>query len=260
MRSHIDLLLSDLHQRVLNLQNLLVSLGSYGQDRTLRLKRAPLEFVGTLANYLFGIVDHTSFAEAQAVISQLEELSETERKTLNLHGKILNLTASHIKNLEDNQSKTHQAIASLDSNVKILDTAIRSVERQVFDVSNALSMVSSITYAASAVTDLAYTFTQFSDGLNMMTKGQLSPILFPADRLTSILDEINHSNSRTLWPSAPEFLPLYYKFTQIIPLNYQSFLFLIMIPLLPNPSAELNLFKLEILPYPLSHTARSALS
>ena len=47
-------------------------------------------------------------------------------------------------------------------------------------------------------------------------------------------------------------MPLYYKFSEVIPLNLDNFLFLILVPLVPDPASELNLFAVTQLPYPLS--------
>ena len=60
MRDHITLLITDLHTRVLNLKNQLITLGSYGHEApptSLRVIRSPFDFVGTVASYLFGVTD-----------------------------------------------------------------------------------------------------------------------------------------------------------------------------------------------------------
>ena len=141
MQDHIALLLQDLHTRTADLRNLLTTLGNFGRKaaeplalRSSRIRRAPFEFIGTAANYLFGLTDYSSFKSAQEIIHQLTDLTEAERLQLNIHNDILNVTSLHINKLEKNQNKTIKAILDLDANVRALNITLFKSVNTLFDV------------------------------------------------------------------------------------------------------------------------------
>ena len=258
LRAHISLLIADLHQRMSNLKDLLITLADFGLSSapdTLKLRtiRGAFDIIGSGLHYLFGIVDSATYDEAKQIIESLQDMSEKERNTLNLHSRILNTTAIHVERLEDNQKKATAAIISLDSNVRVLALALQNTEEQLFEVSNAINMISSISYASSAIADLTYEFSRFSKGLSAMIRGSLAPEILPSTNLASIINELNlHSHTRTLWPASAAYLPLYYKMAQVVPLNYQEFLFLVLIPLMPDSNSQMSLYRVSSLPYPVN--------
>ena len=258
LRNHIALLITDLHQRVQNLRDVLTSLADFGipeAPATLRqrVKRGLVDGIGIGLHYLFGVIDAQTYQEARDIIDQLSDLTEKERDQINIHSKVLNLTAVHIDQLEANQKKAHDAILHLDDNLSVLSNAIRAEATDIFGISNALSMVSAISYAASAMADMTLEFNRFSSGLATMVKGTLASEIIPSQNLAALVNELNLRNTRTLWPAAPEYLPLYYKFSQVICLNYREFTFLVLIPLLPKENAQkLKLFEVSALPYPIN--------
>ena len=257
LRSHITLLIADLHQRVANLKDMLSSLADFGLPTapdTLKLRRTrgAIDAVGSGLHWLFGLTDSATFNEAKIIIDQLQDLSEKERQQLNLHNKVLNATALHIDRLEANQQKAQNAIINLDSNMIMLSTALRKSNEAIFEISNVLNMVSSISYAASAVMDLTYEFGRVSTGLTTMVRGKLAAEILPSKNLAKIINELNLQNTRTLWPSSARYLPLFYKFAQVICINYKEFIFLVLLPLLPEDNAQLSLYRVSSLPYPLN--------
>ena len=258
LREHIALLIADLHQRVQNLQDVLTSLADFGipeAPATLRerAKRGLIDGIGIGLHYLFGVIDAKTYQEARNIIDQLADLSEKERDQINIHSQVLNLTAVHVDQLEQNQQKASEAIQHLDNNLQVLSKALREQEADIFGLSNALGMVSSISYTASAMADMTNEFNRFSSGLATMVKGTLASEIIPSQNLAALINELNLRNTRTLWPAAPEYLPLYYKFSQVVCLNYREFTFLILIPLLPKESAQkLKLYEVSALPYPIN--------
>ena len=131
LHNHISLLISDLHQRVQNLQNVLTSLADFGLPEApanlrSRMKRGLINGIGVGLNYLFGVIDAQTYQEARDLIDQLQDLTECERDQLNIHSKVLNLTSVHIEKLEQNQQKAEDAILHLDNNLLVLSNAIRT--------------------------------------------------------------------------------------------------------------------------------------
>ena len=256
LRSHTNLLLIDLHQRVKGLKDRLRSLGDFGlpvaDSLHQRVGRSAFDFVGSGLHYLFGVVDSATFDDAMNIVNEIKELSEQERNQLNLHGRVLNITAIHIKQLEENQKKVESAINNLDGNIRTLSQSLLRGEESLFSLSNIVNMVSAVSYASSAISDLTYDINRFARGLEGMLKGSLSADIYPADQLSTIVQELNDNNIRTLWPASATYLPYYYQFVQVIPLNKEEFLFLLLLPLLPDPYAQMDLHRVTSLPYPIN--------
>ena len=255
MQSHLGLLMDDLHTRILDLKSMLATLANYGQQSMadpLKLhKRSAFDFVGSAASYLFGLVDNSEYKELTDIIDQLSEMSEQERKTLNLHSKVLNVTALHIDALEANQARTREAIRTLDNNMRAINMTLASEHDSIYTLENSVRMISAISYAASSINDLDYLYHKFTTGLNAMTRGVLSPEILPPVKLVKIIDELNKVNLRALWPSTDPFIPLYYKFASVLPIKAETFMFYVMIPLYPEPKTVLDLFKVTALPFPI---------
>ena len=254
MQDHLDLLMSDLDSRITDLRSLLASLDNYGRQRitepVFRYKRSPFDFIGTGASYLFGLVDHSQFQDLNNIIQQLADLTESERKQLNLHKSVLNVTALHIKSLEENQERTKNALLTLDSNVRAINLTIYEQQESIYTLDNSIRMISALNYATTAMSDLDYIYSRFSQGISKMTRGVLSPEIFPPDKLVKILDELDKVGLRALWPSNDQFIPLYYKFSTVLPVKTDVFMFYILIPLFPEPNTGMSLYKVTALPYP----------
>ena len=257
LRNHIALLIADLHQRVQNLRDVLTSLADFGLPQApamlrSRLRRGLVDGIGVGLHYLFGVIDAQTYQEAKDLLDELQDMSERERDQLNIHSRVLNLTTVHINRLEENQNKAQEAITHLDSNLLVLSKALKEQQEGIFELSNALNMVSAISYAGSAIADMTYEYNRFANGLATMVKGTLASEIIPSTNLASLITELNLRNTRTLWPPAPEYLPLYYRFSQVVCLNYKDFTFFVLIPLLPKNNAQLKLFEVSALPYPLN--------
>ena len=148
MQAHIALLMSDLEIRINNMRGLLASLANYGRqdlpEHTFRHKRSPFDFVGSAASYLFGLVDHSEFQDMGSIVQQLADLSEKERKQLNLHTHILNVTSLHIEALEQNQKRTRDAILTLDANVRAINLTITAEQDNMYTLDNSVRMISAL--------------------------------------------------------------------------------------------------------------------
>ena len=258
LRDHTTLLLKDLDQRMGNLRSVLVSLADYGNTPSskskpvTRRRRGLANFVGSAAHVLFGVIDSNTFEEAQQTIEQIESLSEEERVQLNIHSRVINITQTHVHNLELFQGKAMKALTELDSNIRVLSTALMNQERKIWHITQALNLVSTVSYASSAIADLTYEFNRFSKGLEGMTSGHLRPEIYSPEHLGQVIQDLNARNIRTLWPGSKEYLSLYFKFAEVIPLNLETLTFLVLLPLLPTPAGELMLYRVTALPHPIN--------
>ena len=256
MQQHLLLLMDDLDTRVNDLKSLLKTLANYGKQPMadpLRLhKRSPFDFVGSAASYLFGLVDHAEFKSMSDIMDHLVDMTEEERRTLNMHSTILNVTALHVDALEENQKRTTDAIRTLDEETRAINLTLSSTQQSVYTLDNSVRMISALSYASTAMNDLDYIYNRFSTGIGAMTRGVLSPEILPPTKLISILDELNKVNLRALWPSTDPYIPLYYKFSSVLPVKTDIFLFYVLLPLYPEPNNEMNLFKVTALPFPIN--------
>ena len=120
----------------------------------------------------------------------------------------------------------------------------------IYTIDNSVRMISALSYATAALTDLDYIYSRFSSGVSKMTRGILAPEILAPDRLASILDDLDKVNLRALWPSTDPFIPLFYKFSTVVPVKTSSFMFYILIPLYPEPNTDMSLYRVTALPYP----------
>ena len=257
LKEHTSLLLRDLDQRMKNLRGVLIALSDYGnspksKSKPMIRRRGLANFIGSAANFLFGVVDSATFDSAQKAIERIESLSEEERVQLNIHSRVINITQTHVHNLELFQTKAMKALTELDQNIQFLSTALMNQDRKIFHMTQALNLVSTVSYASSAVQDLTYEFNRFAEGLEGMTSGHLRPEIYAPDHLGEVIRKLNSQNIRTLWPGSKEYISLYYKFAEVIPLNLDSLTFLVMLPLLPQPAGELMLYGMTALPHPIN--------
>ena len=255
LRDHISLLMSDLKERVASLKNMLWVMADINMEPPAslqRVNRGLFNAGGSALSYLFGVVDSSTFDEAESAITSLEDMSELEREQLNVHSRIINITQQHLQRIEVNQKKTLAALSEMDANVKLLSTALLKQTQEVFTISNTLALVSAISYVGTAISDLTHTFDKFSQGLEVMLKGTLSPELFSANELMAVINELDSKNIRSLWPGSPSYVGLFFKFCTVVSLNARQLTFLVLLPLLPEPNGELDLYRISSLPFPVN--------
>ena len=256
MQSHIHLLLSDLAVRTNNLRTLLTTMGQYGRPYNvrepeasrLRFTRGLFDGLGTAAHWLTGLIDSNTYQEIQNIVENLNTLSERMRAQLNIHSDILNITLLHVEEIQNHQGKALEAIKQLEANLVSFNASLD----HMLDINSALHMISAISYASSALRDLDYKFGRFVDGLNKMNRGFLAPEIMSPDHLGLIIGSLSNKNLRPLWPATGEFINMYYRFAEVIPINTNNFFYFVTLPLLPQPDTQLNLYSVKYLPYPVS--------
>ena len=256
MQSHIHLLLSDLAVRTTNLRTLLTTMGQYGrpynvhepEPNRLRFTRGLFDGIGTAAHWLTGLIDSNTYQETQDIVENLNTLSERMRAQLNIHSDILNITLLHVEEIQAHQGKAIDAINQLEANLAKFNASLDHMR----DVNSALHMISAISYASSALRDLDYKFGRFADGLNTLNRGFLAPEIISPDHLGLIINSLSNKNLRPLWPATGEFINMYYRFAEVIPINTNNFFYFVTLPLLPQPNTQLDLYSVKYLPYPVS--------
>ena len=95
LRDHISLLMSDLKERVASLKNMLWVMADINVEPPAslqRVNRGLFNAGGSTLSYLFGVVDSSTFDEAESAITSLKDMSELEQEQLNVHSRIINIT------------------------------------------------------------------------------------------------------------------------------------------------------------------------
>ena len=257
MQHHLHLLISDIQERVLNLRSMLDVMEDFGKfdtpSKLTRGKRGLFNAGGKLASYLFGLVDSDSYEETNKIINNLKTLTEEERLSINLHSEILNITSLHMEEITSRQSKAIESIITIDNNLQILNATLARNLDEIYDLNNSIRMISAISYASSALRDLDYKFSRFISGLTELNRGFLSEKIIKPEHLQTIIAKLIDRNLRPLWPPTREYIQLYYRFSEIMKINTNKYMYLLMIPLLPDPVTELELYSLKTLPYPVSN-------
>ena len=251
MRDHLSLLIDDLTLKTESLRSILSSMSQKEQGLS-RPKRALFEAFGTLGNYLFGLATEQEIQDTNDMINKLNDLTEDERKMLNLHSTVLNVTMLHIDEIENNQKRTINAINDLHNGISLLNASIILDKEDIYGLQQNLKFVSAISYAATAISELEFKFLNFIDGLKTLNAGYMSQKIIKPNMLMELVSKISEKSLRPLWPSTDEFTNLYYEFTHVLPIHTKGFFYLILLPLLPSPPNEMNLYKTNALPQPLN--------
>ena len=144
------------------------------------------------------------------------------------------------------------AINDFHRGIALLNASIVLNKEEIYGLQQNLKFTSAISYAATAISELNYKFLNFIEGLKTLNSGYLSPQIIKPDMLMKIVATISEQSLRPLWPGTEEFTNLYYEFSHVLPLHTEGFLYLILLPLLPNPPNEMNLYRTMTLPQPLN--------
>ena len=116
-------------------------------------------------------------------------------------------------------------------------------------------MISALSYSSSALADLTTILNDFHGGLVSLRQGRLSYKIINPDILLNLIGSLTLNNLRPIWPAANQYVPAYYKYISIIPVNSKLLCFFMAIPLLGEPEIELKLYRVNALPYPISEDA-----
>ena len=250
---HIDLLLVDVERRQGQMQAYLLSIGE--TVTTNRPSRGVVDGGGALLSWLFGVATEGELLEQENIINRLESLTEHERRNINMHTHMLNVTTLHLDRLENTSVKVVKALGSVKSDLSMLEKTLeRSEERHIITI-NCISLVSALSYAASVMTDLITMFDDVHEGLVSLRQGYLSSKIIPPEVVLSLVGELTINNMRPIWPAAKKWVQAYYQYTQVYSVDSKVLCFLMSIPLLGEPEVTLNLFQISSLPYPMSKDA-----
>ena len=258
MRSHLRFLLADLQDKHDQLTSFLQTIGNTELDPTIphstskRLKRGMVDGGGQLLKWLLGVATETDVEDTQSLVDRVTKLAEKTRVEVNLHSKILNTTSMNFARVDDHMAKITSCLGQIRGNILSLSQAAKDNTAHTFSIVHSIIMTNSLSYASSAISDLANQFLNLKIGLSKFRTGYLSPEIVPPATILNLIEEITQRNLRPIYPANIEFLPLIYQYIKVIPIPLSPLSFIISTPLIGDPKIQLNLYEVFNMPHPIS--------
>ena len=102
LQQHLKFLVSDLTERQSEVENYLKSLGKYNlkTKNSTRTRRGLCDGCGSILSYVLGLSTEAELADTNEALTRYKELSETIRKTVNIHTKIIKQSDVQIGKIE----------------------------------------------------------------------------------------------------------------------------------------------------------------
>ena len=254
LQQHLKFLVSDIQNRQSEVEDFLRSLGKYNVENknSTRTKRGLCNGCGSILSYVLGLSTEAELADTNEALTRYQDLSETIRKTVNMHTKIIKQSEVQIGKIESNVNRISTCLIQVEQDMSVLNRHLQRVEQVEYTLAHSVTMINSITYTSQAISDMANTFTNIKLGLEEMSQGRLSTHLMPPDIVLNIVQEIINKNLRAMFPATAEYLELWYAYIKIIPLPHSTLSFAISFPLEGDPHLNLKLYKIISLPHPIS--------
>ena len=214
-----------------------------------RDKRGAVNFIGSIANTLFGTATQSQIDYIHARLNSLNTLTERERQVLNVHSEIINVTLTDLTNV-------HTALDKLEKASEMTGQIINTMYLDIRQNAQALIILETLMYVQLAVSTIASDHVKLRIGLQKMLETFISPEIISNEFLLSLLKDVSAKTTGLLFPSTPEFLGLHkaairvmFKKTALTGLT-----FYLLIPLRGNPVDTYNVFRMTSLPYPIPNT------
>ena len=218
-----------------------------------RKPRGAVNFIGSLANTLFGTATQGQIDIIHNRLNELQTLTEEERKLLNVHSSIINVTLHDLTNV-------HQALDKLEKASRLTETFLNDMSQDIHFVEQTLIALETLLHLQLALSTISADHVNFRVGLQTMLETYVSPNIVSNSMLLQILDDLSVQTPGLLFPAKPEFLGIYRQIIRVISKNteltsLQGLCFYLLIPLQGYPSDTFNVFEMASLPYPIVHTS-----
>ncbi|XP_050721311.1 uncharacterized protein LOC127001149 [Eriocheir sinensis] len=224
--------------------------GRDGSPFRTRQKRGAVDFLGSVANLLFGTATQAQIDVIHGKLSQLYTLSTDERRQLNLHQEVLNATVRDLRHV-------HSAISRLESASALASAIIRQFSLRTLQIEGEMRILETILLIQLALSDLNHDTLNLKLGLQQLSQTQVSPLLLPNDVLFRVLSNASLHYPGLLFPAAHEYLALYRDVSRVISkgtLSSGTLHFYLQIPMKGDPSDVFDVFKMDALPFHLEGT------
>ena len=233
------------------LEKLSVSFTSYlslllhDATATSRHKRGALNVLGDISHALFGTATQEQVDTIHNRIDELSSLTEEQRRQLNLHTEILNVTAR-------NMAIMGTALQRLEKAVNLSDYLIRGISIQTLQNEEQIRILEALLDLSLALVDIQNDHFSIRLGLQEMLAGHFSSFLVPSGVLLKILYDASLMKPGLLFPARPEYLLLYWDTITVVPrfsISSHDIVFYLLIPLRGEPDDVFQIYKITSLPF-----------
>ena len=218
-----------------------------------RKPRGAANFIGSIANTLFGTATQGQIDYIHDRLESIESLTEQERKLLNVHSSIINVTLKDLTNV-------HHALDKLEKASKLTEQFLNKMSLDIHFVEENMIALETLLHLQLALSTISADHVNFRIGLQTMLETYISPNIITNAMLLSILDELSANVPGLLFPPKPDFLGLHRNSIRVInKMNkklsvLKGLCFYLLIPLKGHPSDTFNVFGMDSLPYPIINT------
>lgn len=166
-----------------------------------RRARGAINAIGSLANTLFGTATQSQIDFIHKRLTSLDKFTEEERKILNIHSQVINVTLKELTNV-------HQALEKLESATRVTKTLLNKMEKHIEQNEKTILSLEILLHIQLALTSIAADHINFKIGLQSMMETHVSPNIVTNAFLLQLLYEIS-ARHELLFPPKPEFLGLH---------------------------------------------------
>ena len=232
-----------------NMNDFLMHIVGYdlNDSNTKRKTRGAINFIGSLANTLFGTATQGQVDLIHKRLQSLDTFTEEERKILNVHSKVINVTLKELTNV-------HQALEKLETATRVTKTLLQKMEKNIEQNEKSILSLEILLHIQLALTSIAADDINFKIGIQSMMETHISPNIVTNAFLLQLLDEIS-ARHELLFPPKVEFLGLHRTYIRVIHKTASRQLsFYLLIPLRGIPADTFDVFRMTSLPFPVSNS------
>ena len=219
---------------------------NWNQSAPVRHPRGAINFIGSLSNTLFGTATQSQVDKIHEHLHTLDDVSENERKLLNVHSHVLNITLLDLTSVHDAIDKLQKAS---DLTEKIFSRIIGDINQN----ENKIILLESLLHVQLVLSSLSTEHMNLKIGIQEMIESTVSPYIVTNTLLLGLLRDISEKTSSLLFPPSPEFLGLHTTAIRVIfkRTALQGLNFYLLIPLKGNLVDTFDVFEMASLPYPI---------
>ena len=214
-----------------------------------RNRRGAINFIGSIAHSLFGVATDDQINTLNDKLHNLDSLTEKERRLLNIHSQILNVTLHDLL-------KVQQSVNKLQIFTIVTKDIIRKLEDKLLETEHHLMLLQTLMHVHLALNTISVNHVNLKIGIQELMEGTVSSHIITNEKLMSLLHDVSINTNELLFPLRPEFLRLHRTAIKVVyerdTINQLTFYFLI--PLKNDIHETFHVFHMTSLPYKVNDT------
>ena len=131
-------------------------------------------------------------------MQSLNQFTEQERKVLNVHSHILNVTLGDLTNV-------HQTLDKLETATRMTEKLFNKLNAKITETNQELLMLEILLHAQLALSVISADHINLRIGLQTIMETHVSPHIVTNTMLLKLLDDISVKTIGLLFPPKPEF-------------------------------------------------------